>query len=91
MASSLDMSLDDRVRTRSNRGRGHGRDRPGRGQGSNPGGGRKGGSVSSGPLMVNVRPSSHAIAKASKKNVDANMCLRFWIIIKFPIMRGFSM
>ncbi|KAE9615067.1 hypothetical protein Lalb_Chr04g0251371 [Lupinus albus] len=76
MASSLDMSLDDRVRNRSNRGRGRGRgrDRPGRGQGMIPGGGRKTGPVRRGPLTVNVRPSSHAIAKASSKNVDAYTC-----------------
>lgn len=77
MASSLDMSLDDRIKSRSNRGRGRGRGRtrPGRGAGRNPGGGRMTtGAARRGPLMVNARPSSYAIAKASSKNADAYTC-----------------
>jgi THO complex subunit 4 len=37
-------------------------------------GGRTTGAVRRGPLMVNTRPSSYAIAKASSKNVDAYIC-----------------
>ncbi|TKY56702.1 THO complex subunit 4C [Spatholobus suberectus] len=53
MASSLDMSLDDRIKNRSNRGRGRGRGRarPGRGPGRTQSGGRMTGAVRRGPLM----------------------------------------
>jgi THO complex subunit 4 len=92
MASSLDMSLDDRIKNnRSIRGRGRGRGKALAGRGSGTvGGGRRAGAVNGrrvtgnggrttgavrrGPLMVNTRPSSYAIAKASSKNVDAYIC-----------------
>ncbi|KAK7305693.1 hypothetical protein VNO77_43603 [Canavalia gladiata] len=86
MASSLDMSLDDRIKNRSNRGRGRGRGRAhsGRGPSGTHNGGRIGagnirrttaagnggrttGAVRRGPLMVNTRPSSYAIAKSIRR------------------------
>ncbi|KAL4299410.1 hypothetical protein AHAS_Ahas17G0098100 [Arachis hypogaea] len=73
MASSLDMSLDDRIKSsRSNRERGRGRGRArahtSRGTVKNPGvGGRITGAARRG---LNTRPSSYAIAKASSKTVD---------------------
>lgn len=67
MATSLDMSLDDRIKTRSNRDRARGRGRAprGRGAGQNLGGGRMSGAVRRAPLGINSRPSAYAIAKAS--------------------------
>ncbi|CAK8566652.1 unnamed protein product [Lathyrus sativus] len=86
MSSSLDMSLDDRIKNRTNRGRGRGRGKAlsGRGSGTlgggrrtgavngrrmtGPGnGGRATGAVRRGPLMVNTRPSSYAIAKSIRR------------------------
>lgn len=71
MATSVDMSLDDIIKSRKNseRSRGRGRARRGRGQGRPPvgaGGGRRMvGAGQRGPLGVNARPSSYTIAKAS--------------------------
>lgn len=67
MATSLDMSLDDRIKNRSNRERGRGRGRAsrGRGTGRNLGGGRMSGAARRVPPTINARPSSYAIAKAS--------------------------
>ncbi|XP_042501209.1 THO complex subunit 4C-like [Macadamia integrifolia] len=77
MATSLDMSLDDLIKSRSSteRGRGRGRARRGRGRGQiqGPGGsfgrGRTGGNRR-GALRVNARPSSYAIAKSFSRNKD---------------------
>ncbi|TKY47398.1 THO complex subunit 4C [Spatholobus suberectus] len=87
MASSLDMSLDDRIKNRSNRARGRGRGRAQSGRGPSGAlgagrmagavngrrmagagnGGRTTGAVRRGPLMVNTRPSSYAIAKSIRR------------------------
>ncbi|KAF8398970.1 hypothetical protein HHK36_014835 [Tetracentron sinense] len=68
MATSLDMSLDDLIKSRSNseRGRGRGRARRGRGQGGTFNHGRTAG-MRRGPLRVNAGPPQYAIAKASSK------------------------
>ncbi|KAF7831105.1 THO complex subunit 4D [Senna tora] len=69
MATSLDMSLDDRIKNRSNRERGRGRGRAprGRGPGRSLGGGRMPGAASRVPLSINARPSSYAIAKSIRR------------------------
>ncbi|KAI4307654.1 hypothetical protein L6164_030819 [Bauhinia variegata] len=69
MSSTLDMSLDDRIKNRSNRGRGRGRGRPQRGRvpGRNVPGGRMPGAARRGPLTVNTRPSAYAIAKSIRR------------------------
>ena len=67
MATSLDMSLEDIIkRSNSERVRGRGRARRGRGP---IGGSFSGGRIPPrrGPLRVNARQSSYAIAKASSK------------------------
>lgn len=74
MATHVDMSLDDIIKSRkkSERERGQGRARRGRGRGRGPGpsgsvsGGRMTGAARRGPLS-NARPSSYTIAKASSK------------------------
>lgn len=71
--ATLDMSLDDRIRSRSNgeRFRGQGMAPRGRGRGRGRGGPfnsrRMAGPIRRGPLSVNARPSAYAIAKASSK------------------------
>lgn len=72
MATHVDMSLDDIIKSRkkSERERGQGRVRRGRGRGRGPSGsvsgGRMTGAARRGPLS-NARPSSYTIAKASSK------------------------
>ncbi|KAL6560881.1 hypothetical protein OROHE_006058 [Orobanche hederae] len=67
--ASLDMSLDDMIKSRKNNergGRGQGRPRRGRASGGpSRGGGRLFGAPRRNPLGVNARPSSFDIAKAS--------------------------
>lgn len=68
--ASLDMSLDDMIKSRRNNekgGRGQGRARRGRGQGGSVRGGRTTGALRKGALGVNARPSANRIAKASIK------------------------
>lgn len=67
--ASLDMSLDDVIKSRRNTdkgGRGQGRARRGRGAGGPSRGGRPFGASRRNPLGVN-RPSAYSIAKASSK------------------------
>lgn len=80
--ASLDMSLDDMIKSRRNSeraGRGQGRGRYGRGRGG-PGGSFRGGRTTGapprrGPLGVNTRPSAFTIAKASSN---------LWMSYAFP-------
>ncbi|KAI3525565.1 hypothetical protein L1887_04434 [Cichorium endivia] len=68
--ASLDMSLDDMIKSRrtSERGRGRGRGRRGHGgQGGRP---TTTGPPRKGPLRVNARPSAYTIAKASPTIMD---------------------
>ncbi|KAL6959589.1 hypothetical protein U1Q18_039742 [Sarracenia purpurea var. burkii] len=67
--ASLDMSLDDVIKSRrySERGRGRGRARGGRGRGGLFIGGRMTGAPRRYPLGVNARPSSFAIAKSFRR------------------------
>jgi THO complex subunit 4 len=67
--ASLDMSLDDMIKSRRNseRGRGTGRARRGRGPGGSFRGGRMTVAPRRGPLSVNSRPSSYAIAKSFRR------------------------
>lgn len=76
MATNVDMSLDDIIKSRkkNERVRGQGRALRGRGRGRGRGGlvssfngGRMLGPVRRGPLTVKARPSSYTIAKASSK------------------------
>ncbi|PHT54443.1 hypothetical protein CQW23_08905 [Capsicum baccatum] len=68
--ASLDMTLEDMIKSRRNSekgGRGQGRARRGRGQGGSFRGGRTTGAPRRGALGVNARPSANRIAKASSK------------------------
>lgn len=70
MASSVDMSLDDIIKSRRNSDRTRGRGRARRGRGAGPAGrsfigGRMIAAGQRGPLGINARPSSFTIAKAS--------------------------
>ncbi|XP_071735399.1 THO complex subunit 4C-like [Rutidosis leptorrhynchoides] len=71
---TLDMSLDDMIKSRrsstTDRGRGRGRGRGGGGRGrgrSFSGGGRPTGPPRRGLLVVNARPSAHTIAKSFRR------------------------
>ncbi|XP_057970343.1 THO complex subunit 4D-like [Malania oleifera] len=70
MATSLDMSLEDIIKNRSNieRVRGRGRVHRGRGAGGPFSGGRLMGTLHRGPLRVNARPSAYAIAKPVRRS-----------------------
>lgn len=71
--ASLDMTLDDMIKSRRNSergGRGQGRARRGRGAGGSFRGGRTTGAPRRGPLGVNARPSAYTIAKASSNLLE---------------------
>ncbi|CAI9777664.1 unnamed protein product [Fraxinus pennsylvanica] len=67
--ASLDMSLDDVIKSRRNSDRGRGRGRPRRGRG--PGGSFRGGRTTEapgrGPLGINARSSAYTIAKSFRR------------------------
>lgn len=70
--ASLDMTLDDMIKSRRNTergGRGQGRAR--RGRGGSFRGGRTTGAPRKVPLGVNARPSANRIAKASSKLMES--------------------
>ncbi|KAK1410645.1 hypothetical protein QVD17_37182 [Tagetes erecta] len=71
--ASLDMSLDDMIKSRraTVRGRGRGRARGGRGQQRSFGGGRPTGPPRRGPLAVNARPSAYTIAKSFRRPINS--------------------
>ncbi|KAK6150321.1 hypothetical protein DH2020_015253 [Rehmannia glutinosa] len=68
--ATLDMSLDDMIKSRKSNekgGRGQGRPRRGRGPGGSFRGGRPFGAPRRNPLGVNARPSSYTIAKSIRR------------------------
>ncbi|KAL8472287.1 hypothetical protein ACS0TY_029488 [Phlomoides rotata] len=68
--ASLDVSLEDMIKSRRNTdkgGRGQGRARRGRGAGGSSRGGRPFGAPRRNPLGVNTRPSPYAIAKTFRR------------------------
>ncbi|XP_022894713.1 THO complex subunit 4D-like [Olea europaea var. sylvestris] len=67
--ASLDMSLDDMIKSRRNSDRGRGRGRPRRGRGSRGSfrGGRTTEVPGRGPLGINARSSAHTIAKSFRR------------------------
>ncbi|XP_048140472.1 THO complex subunit 4D-like isoform X4 [Rhodamnia argentea] len=72
MATSVDMSLDDIIKSRRNSDRTRGRGRARRGRGAGPAGrsfigGRMIAAGRSGPLGINARPSSFTIAKSTRR------------------------
>lgn len=72
MSTSLDMSLDDLIKSGSNRNSGRGQAR-GRGRARGQAGtsrGRSIGMLQRGPLRVNTRPSSYVIAKSFSRAKD---------------------
>ncbi|KAG8383654.1 hypothetical protein BUALT_Bualt04G0036400 [Buddleja alternifolia] len=84
--ASLDMSLDDMIKSRKNNdkgGRGQGRPRRGRGPGGSSRGGRPFVAPRRNPLGVNAQSSSYTIAKASSKLwiADIHFCqYRYFLV-----------